>query len=61
MKKYILLPVVLMLGLLCGCSNSERPVSAAEQELLANADARREAILNSPTEITVFGISYETL
>ena len=53
MKKYIFLPLILILGLLCGCSSSERPISAAEQELLANADARREAILNSPTEISV--------
>ena len=58
MKKYMLLPIIFILGFLCGCSNSERPVSAAEQEILANADARREAILNSPTEITVTGVCY---
>lgn len=58
MKKYILLLVIFMMGLLCGCSNPERPMTAAEQEILANADARREAILNSPTEITVTGTCY---
>ena len=35
-----------------------RPQTAEEQEILANADARREAILNSQTEITVTGTSY---
>jgi len=58
MKKYIFLPLILILGLLCGCSSSERPISAAEQELLANADARRESILNSPTEIAVTSDCY---
>ena len=58
MKKYMLLPVIFILGLLYGCGNSERPMTAADQEILSNADARREAILNSPTEITVTGTCY---
>lgn len=35
-----------------------RPMTAADQEIIANADARRETILNSLTEITVTGTSY---
>ena len=35
-----------------------RPMTAADQEIIANADARRESILNSLTEITVTGTSY---
>lgn len=35
-----------------------RPMTAADQKILAAADARREAILNSPTEISVAGTSY---
>ena len=35
-----------------------RPMTAEDQEIISNADARRETILNSSTEITVTGTSY---
>ena len=35
-----------------------RPMTDEDQKILANADVRRESIMNSPTEITVAGTSY---
>ena len=58
MKKFTLLSIIFIFGLLCGCGDTQRTLTAMDQEILANADARRESILNSPTEVTVSGTRY---
>lgn len=39
-------------------SFESRPITEEDQEILENADARREAILNTSTEVTITGTSY---
>ena len=54
--------MVFLLSISCilpGCAGQDTVVLFPQcQEIIAKADARREVILNSPTEITVEGTSY---
>ena len=55
----LMMSLAVILGILSGCAmQAEEALPPQCQEILAKADARRDAILNSATEISVEGTSY---